>query len=418
MVCTIVTIIILVASDRNMAVKQPEDITTCPLCDQLLTDPDVLPCFHAYCSSCLEDWNKDRASQDGDRHCPLCNTAYALVPRESVEMPKNRFVVKLLDLKRILSTDDVLCVLCQSEKLRDAGSAVRRPATRYCVDCRQNYCAQCIATHEVINPLVSHRIIERGEQRPIRELLLSASFDRCEMHADKQLDVYCKICKKAICFVCSVETQHHTHDRTQVDAVLESLRSGIAKDVNSMSSGAAACRTVQANLQKLADDFTKQVDHVKTIIERVVEDLRTRLDEDEDKMLSSLTAVRQNGGGRFSKDKEEVERHLSALQVLKKYLITVKEHGTSCDVASLSESLHSRAADLRKFDVTKRVKLASNNMVVLFVPGFGRRHTGNVIGLLEEKTVHKGLVLLDVLADRTLYGRAYVTVLRPSVVCL
>ena len=66
--------------------------------------------------------------------------------------------MKLLDLKRVLGTDDVSCVLCLSEKMQrqtaGAGAPLNSIATTYCVDCRQNYCDHCIATHEVINPLV------------------------------------------------------------------------------------------------------------------------------------------------------------------------------------------------------------------------------------------------------------------------
>ena len=378
------------------SVKQPDDITVCPLCEQLLTDPDVLPCFHTYCSSCLEDWYREKGHASDRGHCPLCNTAYMFFPRESVEMLKNRFVIKLLDLKRILSSDDVLCVLCLSEKIRENGASVHRMATMYCIDCRQNYCDSCIATHEIINPLVCHRIIERGKPRSIKELLLSSSMDRCDMHVDKPLEIYCKICKKAICFLCSSETAHHAHDRIQVDTVLESFRSAITKDVNSVSAGIGACHTVRGNLQKIADEFLQHVAHVRAIIERVADDLRNRIDEDEEKLFTSLALVRQNGAGRFSKDRQEVEHQLSALLILRRYLTAVKDRGTACDVASMAEPLHARTAELRKFDVTKRIKLASNTMLVAFVPGFGRRNSGNVLGSIEEKTVYKGLKFLIV----------------------
>jgi len=177
----------------------------------------------------------------------------------------------------------------------------------------------------------------------------------------------------------------------QVESVLESLRTGITKDINSISIAIAACQTVRGNLQKIADEFSHHVGQIRTTIERIADDLRTRIDQDEEKMVTSLDTVRQNGAGRFSKDKEEVEHHLSALLILKKYIISVRDNGTACDVASLAEPLHARTVDLRKFDVAKRVKLASNIMVVSFVPGFGRRHTGNILGLVEEKTVYKGL---------------------------
>jgi len=49
----------------------------------------------------------------------------------------------------------------------------------------------------------------------LKELLLSSSLDRCDTHVDKQLEVYCKICRTAICLMCSVDTAHHSHERTQ-----------------------------------------------------------------------------------------------------------------------------------------------------------------------------------------------------------
>ena len=130
---------------------------------------------------------------------------------------------------------------------------------------------------------------------------------------------------------------------------------------------------------------------MRSSIERAADELTNRIGDDEEKMLANLAVVRQSGAGRFSKDEHEVEHHLSALLILKKYLIAVKDYGTAGDVANLAEPLRSRTADLKKFDVTKRIKLASNTMVVSFVPGFGRRQTGNVLGSIEEKTVYKGL---------------------------
>ena len=93
--------------------------------------------------------------------------------------------------------------------------------------------------------------------------------------------------------------------------------------------------------------------------------------------------------------------------ILGKFLAAVKDHGTACDVASLAKPLHDRAADLRRFDVAKRVKLASHNLIVSFMPAFGHRHTGNVIGSVDEKTVDKGNKLhryrSDTIGSHTIY---------------
>jgi len=118
--------------------KQPDDITTCPLCDQVLTDPDVLPCLHAFCSSCLDDWYRENGHTKEKAHCPLCNTTFMIFhgAETDAEMFKNRFVMKLLDLKRIVDSGDEFCVLCLSEKIRAIGSVMHKTATTYCIDCR------------------------------------------------------------------------------------------------------------------------------------------------------------------------------------------------------------------------------------------------------------------------------------------
>ena len=88
----------------------------------------------------------------------------------------------------------------------------------------------------------------------------------------------------------------------------------------------------------------------------------------------------------------EVENQLSALVIVRKYLAAVKERGSACDVACLARPLHDRVAELRRFDATKRIKLASHCIVVTFLPAFGHRHSGNVVGSLDEKTVDKGSI--------------------------
>ena len=298
-------------------------------------------------------------------------------------------MAKLLDVRRMVSSEeDVPCVLCLSEKIRDDPA---RAATTYCVDCRQNYCEHCIGTHDVIGPLVSHTVVERG--KPVNDLVLSSSLDRCDTHTDRSPDVYCKVCRKPMCLLCSVEPPHHSHDRVQLETVVESLRNGIRKDVGAVSAAGVACQTVRGNLRKLAGEFSQHVERIRATVEGVVDQLRQRVDADDEKMASWLARVRENGRGRFLRDRHEVEHHLSALTILNKYLVVVRENGTSCDVACLARPLQDRATELRKFDVTRRIKLASHSMVVSFVPGFGHRQTGNMIGSLEEKTVDKGMQL-------------------------
>ena len=87
---------------------------------------------------------------------------------------------------------------------------------------------------------------------------------------------------------------------------MDSLRSAIRKDIGGVTVAVAACHTVLSNLRKIADDFSQHVGHVKATVESAVEELRNRVDQDEDKMLTCLNRIRENAGGRFLRDKQEV----------------------------------------------------------------------------------------------------------------
>ena len=92
-----------------------------------------------------------------------------------------------------------------------------------------------------------------------------------------------------------------------MEAVLDSLRGGITKDINGVSAAIAACVTVRGNLQKISDDFAQLVGHIRVTVERVADQLRRRVDEDEEKMLTNLTVIRQNGCARFARDRQVTE---------------------------------------------------------------------------------------------------------------
>ena len=62
----------LFRSQAEMATaRQLDDITECPICTEVYTDPRVLPCVHTYCLKCIEKYSEDK--QPGDElACPLC----------------------------------------------------------------------------------------------------------------------------------------------------------------------------------------------------------------------------------------------------------------------------------------------------------------------------------------------------------
>ena len=84
--------------------KQLDDITECPICTEVYTDPRVLPCVHTYCLKCIEAWSKDK--QPGDKlACPMCRKEF-IVPSNGVkDLPKNFIVANFLQMKELSSVE-------------------------------------------------------------------------------------------------------------------------------------------------------------------------------------------------------------------------------------------------------------------------------------------------------------------------
>jgi len=64
--------------------------------------------------------------------------------------------------------------------------------------------------------------------------------------------------------------------------------------------------------------------------------------------------------------KQEVEQHMAAMESLKQYSELLLSSGTACDVTRSAKSLHSRAEELKMFDVISHVDSSLSSVNVTF----------------------------------------------------
>ena len=67
-----------------------KDITECPICTEVYSEPKVLPCIRTFYLKCLKGWSKDK--KPGEQvSCPLCRKDLT-VPRWRVGKLTQKFV--------------------------------------------------------------------------------------------------------------------------------------------------------------------------------------------------------------------------------------------------------------------------------------------------------------------------------------
>ena len=135
-------------AEASLIIKSIDDLMQCAVCNDTLTRPKLLPCFHAFCLGCLQKSFADHQPGD-DILCPLCRRGFT-VPDDGLDaLPAHFFVEHLLDAKKISQqlrtqrTCDVCCDEDDEDDEDDDDQSEKQFATSYCGECAQFLCNQC-----------------------------------------------------------------------------------------------------------------------------------------------------------------------------------------------------------------------------------------------------------------------------------
>jgi len=327
--------------------KQLDEITECPICTEVYTDPRVLPCVHTYCLKCIETWSKDK--QPGDEvACPLCRKAFTLSSNGVEDLPKNFFVTNLLQMKELSSVESKTsaCEACSGNEVTE-----KKEATVYCVECQQKLCRACEEDHRKFKVTRQHNTVELGVETQMLTLAMLPS--TCDMHADKFLEIYCFDCKLIICMMCYIEI-HNSHKCSDVNKVVEEFRQQMESDVDSITAGIVKCREMLASIEKEKNEFSDIVSKTESEISEKAEQLKQMIDIHKEKLMNELSSMKQKRMKEIESLREEIERQLLSMESYKKYVDEVRQKGTACDIARAASGLHDRADELLMFGVIER----------------------------------------------------------------
>ena len=330
--------------------KQLDDITECPICTEVYTDPRVLPCVHTYCLKCIEAWSKDK--QPGDKlACPLCRKEFILSRNGVGDLPKNFFVGKFLEMKETSNDKSRTspCEACSYDKVTG-----KKAATVYCVECQQKLCQTCEQDHKKFKGTRRHSIVSTGDES-VKETFFEALPANCEKHTRDSLSIYCFECKLAVCMMCYI-TDHSLHKCSRVKEIADAFRRQMASDVEKTvhAAGVEKCREMLQGLVKEMNDFDEQVATAEIEINEKAGQLKQMIDVHKEKLMIELSSMKQKRMKEIQSLRDEIERKLLSVESYKKYVDEVRQKGTACDIARVASGLHDRADELLMFDVIER----------------------------------------------------------------
>jgi hypothetical protein len=116
------------------------------------------------------------------------------------EKEVNIFIIKMATSLGDNLSDEIInikCCLCiQDNRVREAD--------KYCVQCKDYYCAPCIEIHRKIPATKEHKLLDKSDFRSLGPdgSLPSFPTQRCTLHPAKVVDMFCEDHNEAACASC------------------------------------------------------------------------------------------------------------------------------------------------------------------------------------------------------------------------
>ncbi|KAK0137510.1 Transcription intermediary factor 1-alpha [Merluccius polli] len=205
--------------DRSSAISAVTLLDTCPSCHLNFQsrEPQLLPCLHSFCRTCLPP--------------PSRNLAVSDPPAAQVDSPANRplNVIRCPVCRQECMEADVMENLFVSDSFEAPSSTMERAvqlcmtcednteAAGFCVDCVEYLCSTCVEAHQRVKFTKDHAI--RHKEDVSREADGLSTPHRpvfCDVHKKEPLKLFCETCDLLTCRDCQL-LKHKDHSYQFLD---------------------------------------------------------------------------------------------------------------------------------------------------------------------------------------------------------
>jgi len=200
----------------------------CSLCKDVFREPKTLGCLHSFCLECLET-HYEKTHSNVNLKCPICRTPFQSLSRDQLaNFSTDSFLFNALNtfdsLKNLGPEHDNQKLICLDGE---------NDATSYCLDCQDYYCETCTKAHKMTKVTKNHQLIsiqEMKDEGQINSISKSTSQLYCQMHQQKEVELFCYDCKEPICSFCV--PQHPSHKILTLSDVIENEKQSLIDLIN------------------------------------------------------------------------------------------------------------------------------------------------------------------------------------------
>ncbi|XP_078667717.1 E3 ubiquitin-protein ligase TRIM71-like [Branchiostoma floridae x Branchiostoma belcheri] len=309
-----------------------EKFLTCAVCEEIYTDPRVLPCLHTFCAKCLEKWRKGETQFT----CPTCRDQVRLQETGVKGLPQYFFMNSLLDFRALHNSEEAhtKCQMCKSDNKVEGR----------CADCSLLLCKNCITAHSHTPVLKDHYIITMDDLKnpSSRPKYTRASY--CPQHTDQRMTFYCQPCAKLVCRDCTI-TEHRpgrNHNPQEVNKIAQEYKAGLQTLVAKTLDTADVLKKTKETVSEELSSITTNCQTVRKEIEKHFADRRAKLDEEEKKVKEKLGKMEKQQNEPFVKKEKELEEKIKSTEDGLKFSTEILARGNDEEILTLRQQLEGR----------------------------------------------------------------------------
>jgi len=228
-------------------------------------------------------------------------------------------------------------------------------------------------------------MVEIGKELQKEEIVFRLP-TTCETHKNKEIEVFCLECQVAICMMCFVKS-HKTHTCSDIEEVSIDHHKQMKNDTDKINELLKKTEGILPRFEKEQNYLADRLSDIESEINMAADKLIAAVERDRVKLLSEVESIKLKRVKQLETVKQEVEQHMAALESLKQYSETLLSSGTACDVTRSANSLHSRAEELKMFDVISHVDSSLPSLNVSFTSST-RLEVKNLVGTVAEEGLH------------------------------